>query len=263
MKYGADADQITTAGDGKRAPEVDNRTKEGRFMNRRVVLTVTDQSGKLIKEGGINDILKALQAIQDSLKKQEECCAQILKRLDKLDDILAAMKNLQGENDKLQGQLNDLRNQHNALQRPGGRAAEAADLGETQTIAHTEAIGAVDEAQRRNKKFSLLGMNIGPTFGPRPHRRLHVQRPRASTSRPSAATAQRAVQAQGEFMYYPGRKEGQFDIGLVNRLEARAGWRLRQLQVPRDEGSTSRAGAWPRRRFCWITCSMAAASARS
>ena len=42
MKYGADADQITTSGDGKRAPEVDNKTKEGRFMNRRVVLTVTD-----------------------------------------------------------------------------------------------------------------------------------------------------------------------------------------------------------------------------
>ncbi len=34
-------------------------------------------------------------------KKQQECCDQILKRLDKLDDILAAMKNMQGENDKL------------------------------------------------------------------------------------------------------------------------------------------------------------------
>src|SRR5689334_7566634 len=85
VKYGANADQITTAGDGKRAPEVDNRTKEGRFMNRRVVLTVTDASGAKISEGGIGDVLKTLQAIQDSLKRQEECCAQILKRLDKLD----------------------------------------------------------------------------------------------------------------------------------------------------------------------------------
>src|SRR5580765_348940 len=42
VKYGAGADQITTAGDGKRQPEVDNNTKEGRFMNRRVVLTATD-----------------------------------------------------------------------------------------------------------------------------------------------------------------------------------------------------------------------------
>src|ERR1044071_5748851 len=66
VKYGASADQITTSGDGKRAPEVDNRTKEGRFMNRRVVLTVTDASGAKISEGGIGDVLKTLQAIQDS-----------------------------------------------------------------------------------------------------------------------------------------------------------------------------------------------------
>ena len=92
VKYGAADSQISTAGDGKRAPEVDNKSKEGRFMNRRVVLTVTDASGKVIKEGGINDVL---QALQDFMKKQEECCQQILKRLDKLDDILASLKNLQ------------------------------------------------------------------------------------------------------------------------------------------------------------------------
>src|ERR1051326_3847169 len=39
VRYGAQDSQITTAGDGKRVPEVDNKTKEGRFMNRRVVLT--------------------------------------------------------------------------------------------------------------------------------------------------------------------------------------------------------------------------------
>ena len=48
-------------------------------------------------------------------KQQADCCEQILKRLDKLDDILAALKDLQGENDNLKAQLNDLRNQHNAL----------------------------------------------------------------------------------------------------------------------------------------------------
>src|SRR6185437_10548464 len=39
VKYGASADQISTAGNGKNDPLVNNRTKEGRFMNRRVVLT--------------------------------------------------------------------------------------------------------------------------------------------------------------------------------------------------------------------------------
>jgi hypothetical protein len=28
-----------------------------------------------------------------------------------------------------------------------------------------------------------------------------------------------AVQAEGEYMYYPGQQEGQFDIGLVNRWD--------------------------------------------
>src|SRR5450432_449528 len=76
VKYGVADNQVAAAGDGKRAPEVDNKTKEGRFMNRRVVLTVTDGNGKLIKEGGIGDILKTLN-LPDILKKQQECCDQI------------------------------------------------------------------------------------------------------------------------------------------------------------------------------------------
>jgi len=166
VKYGASDSQISTAGDGKRAPEVDNRTKEGRFMNRRVVLTVTDGQGKVIKEGGINDVLNALQ---DFMKKQEECCAQILKRLDKLDDILAALKGLQGENDQLKAEFNDLRNQHNMMKDQIDKLPKPLTAQQTTDIAHTEAEGAakgaLEEAQRRNKKFSLLGLNIGPTFG--------------------------------------------------------------------------------------------------
>ncbi len=216
VKYGAADNQITTSGDGKRAPEVDNRTKEGRFMNRRVVLTVTDGSGKLIKEGGIGDVLNALQ---DFMKKQEECCAQILKRLDKLDDILAALKNLQGENDKLQGELNDLRNQHNMLRDQVAALPKPLSEQQTQNIAHTEAIGAVDEAQRRNKKFMTVGVNIGPTFGASRTGDFTVSG-RGQFFSPFGGDGLSAVQAQGEFMYYPGRKEGQFDIGLIHRWGA-------------------------------------------
>ena len=85
-------------------------------MNRRVVLTVTDGQGNVIKEGGISDVLKALNNIQDMLKQQADCCAQILKRLDKLDDILAAIKTLQGDNDRLKTELADLRNKQNQLE---------------------------------------------------------------------------------------------------------------------------------------------------
>ena len=97
----------------------------------------------MIKEGGISDILKALQTIQDFLKRQEECCAQILKRLDKLDDILAALKTLQGDNDQPEERswptcatsTMQLRDQVAGLPKPLTEQ-------QTQNIAHTEAIGA-------------------------------------------------------------------------------------------------------------------------
>src|SRR6478672_6697136 len=93
VRYGAADNQLTTAGDGKRSPEVDNKTKEGRFMNRRVVLTVTDGQGKIVKEGGISDVLPPMiDRFAELMKKQQECCDAILKKLDKLDDILAGMR---------------------------------------------------------------------------------------------------------------------------------------------------------------------------
>ncbi|PWU01795.1 MAG: hypothetical protein C5B51_21985 [Terriglobia bacterium] len=219
IKYGVNADQITTAGNGKASPEVNNNTKEGRFINRRVVLTVTNAQGAVVKEGGISDILKA---IQDLAAKQEECCNQILRRLDKLDDILAALKNMQGENDKLRGELADLRNQHNMLRDQVAGLPKPLTGPETTQIARTEATtaanNALEEAQRRNKKFSIVGLNVGPSWGPNRFGNGDVTvSGSARFFSPFGGDGTRAVQAQGEYMYYPGRQEGQFDIGLVNR----------------------------------------------
>ena len=217
VKYGVADNQITTAGDGKRAPEVDNKTKEGRFMNRRVVLAVTDGAGRLIKEGGIGEIIKAINDKLDSMaKKQEDCCAQILKRLDKLDEILAQLTNLKGENDKLRGEVGDLRNQQNALKDQVNNLPKPLSASQTQDIAHTEAIGAVDEGQKRNKKFSIVGVNIGPTAGGGRTGSFNFNG-RGAFFSPFGGEGTRAVQAQGEYSYYSGRQEGQFDIGLVNR----------------------------------------------
>lgn len=217
VKYGVADNQIATAGDGKRMPEVDNKTKEGRFMNRRVFLALTDGSGRLVKEGGVGDIIKAINDKLDSMaKKQEECCAQILKRLDKLDDILAQLKNLQGENDKMRGEVGDLRNQQTALKDQVNNLPKPLSASQTQDIAHTEAIGAVDEGQKRNKKFSIVGINIGPTFGGGRTGDFNFNG-RAQYFSPFGGDGTRAVQAQGEYSYYSGRQEGQFDIGLVNR----------------------------------------------
>ena len=215
VKYGASADQIATSGEGKRTPEVDNKTKEGRFMNRRVRLEVRDGSGKLIKEGGIGDVLNALN---DFMKKQEECCAQILKRLDKLDDILAALKGLQGENDSLKSQLNDLRNQHNQLRDQVAGLPKPLNEQQTQNIAHTEAMGALDEAQKRNQKFSNVGVTVGPNMGPGRVGNANVMAHGQFFS-PFGGSGTQAVQAQGEYIYNSGSsQEGQFDIGLVDRI---------------------------------------------
>jgi archaellum component FlaC len=224
VKYGAVAGQITTAGEGKQNPEVDNKTKEGRFINRRVVLTVTDGSGKLIKEGGINDVIQALDqrlnGIQDMLKKQEDCCNQILKRLDKLDDILAALKDLKGENDRLQTEVNDLRNQHNQLRDQVAGLPKPLSEQQAQTItrdvARTEAAHAAEESEKHNRKFSLLGLNVGPTYGGGRTGAGNFSG-RGQFFSPFGGDGTHAVQAQGEYLYYPGRQEGQFDIGLVNR----------------------------------------------
>jgi hypothetical protein len=221
-KYGVAENQIATAGDGKRVPEVDNKTKEGRFMNRRVVLTLTDGKGRLIKEGSIGDVIQAgdkKDGLATSARKPEDCCDQILKKLDKLDDILAQLKNLQGENDKLRGEMGDLRNQQNALKDQLNGIPKPLTASQTQEIAHTEAIGAVDEGQKRNKKFSTVGVNIGPTFGGGRTGDLNINGHGRFFS-PFGGDGTRAIQAQGEYSYYSGRQEGQFDIGLVNRWKS-------------------------------------------
>ena len=59
-KYGANPRSGDRAGEGKRQPEVDNKTKEGRFINRRVALRVTDGQGRLVKDGGIREVSAGL-----------------------------------------------------------------------------------------------------------------------------------------------------------------------------------------------------------
>jgi hypothetical protein len=215
VKYGAGADQVTTAGDGKKDPEVDNKTKEGRFMNRRVVMTVTDGQGKIVAAGGCTEVMPTLA---DLLKKQEECCSNILKRLDKLDDILAALRDLKGENDRLKGQVAELQNQEKSLEDKVNGTPKPLTKAETTAIAEQAGTDALNEAQNRNKKFSLLGLDIGPTLGNRPNGDVTIQG-RGQFFSPFGGSGTHAVQAEAEYLRYPGEQEGQFDIGLVNRWD--------------------------------------------
>ena len=215
VKYGASADQVTVSGEGKKAPEVPNTTKEGRFMNRRVVMTVTDGQGKVVAAGGASEVLPELQKL---LQKQEECCSEILKRLDKLDDILAALRDLKGENDRLKGQVAELQNQEKALEDKVNGMPKPITKEEAATVAQAAGTHAVEEARKHNQKFSLLGLDIGPTLGNRPDGDVTVHGSGRFFS-PFGESGTHAVQAQGEYIRYPGDQEGQFDIGLVNRWD--------------------------------------------
>src|SRR5258706_11514009 len=134
-KYGVGAAQISVSGQGKRTPEVPNTTKEGRFINRRVVLTVTDANGKIIAAGSGPEVVTALD---DRLKKLEDCCSAILKKLDKLDDILAAIRDLKAENDRLKADVAGLKQGESKIQKEVTEIPRPLTADQASQIARTE-----------------------------------------------------------------------------------------------------------------------------
>src|SRR5438034_4919240 len=140
-KYGAGAGQVAVSGQGKRTPEVPNTTKEGRFINRRVVLTVTDATGKIIAAGTGPEVVNALD---DRLKKLEDCCNAILKKLDKLDDILAAIRDLKAENDRLKADVAGLKAGEAQTTKQVAEIPRPLTAEQTQAIANAAANKAID-----------------------------------------------------------------------------------------------------------------------
>jgi hypothetical protein len=200
-KYGVGAGQISVSGQGKRVPEVPNTTKEGRFINRRVVLTVTDANGNIIAAGSGPEVVNTLD---DRLKKLEDCCNQILKKLDKLDDILAAIRDLKAENDRLKTDVAALKN------RPEPPTPQPMPMPTPPPVV---------AAKPERPKYTTLAVNAGPT--------TYGGLTFTGTGRFFAPIGEtHAVQAQGEYMYHgggasrvEGRQEGQFDLGLVSRFD--------------------------------------------
>ena len=149
-------------------------------------------------------------------KQQADCCAQILKRLDKLDDILAALKGLQGDNDRLKSELEDTRNQLNSLKDQVNGNKPAAVVVPTAS----EIADKVEEAAKaRMNGLSNVGINVGPAFGAGRPNDSHVSATaHAMFFQPFGREQNYAVQAQGQYNYFPGFQEGQFDLGLIDRV---------------------------------------------
>lgn len=202
VKYGASAGQITTGTRGKVDPKypgqkpVFTKTDEARWMNRRVVLTVMDESGKVIGAGGPGEAIRAMEP-----KGMTDCCTEVLKRLDKLDDIARLLKDLADQNAQLRKELDDLKNSQAVLQSKVNQPPPAP--------APAPAPPAVKS--KEGEKFQLLGINVGADQDG------HVSA--SGKGRFFGVFGEHyALQAQGEYIYTRGDKEGQFDIGLVDRV---------------------------------------------
>ena len=219
VKYGARTNQIETITRGKAAPKVPDPnpklkpTDEIRYMNRRVVLTVTDEQGRTVGAGGAGDAIRAIaNATPPPAAGVADCCSEVLKRLDKLDDIAKLLKDLADQNAALRKDLDGLRQNQQAME---ARLNQPAPQPPAPPSA-TEVANAVKTQLDAEKtpKFQLLSANVGAdgnggvTF--------------TGKGRYFDTIGTRfGFEAQGEYYYVRGQAEGQADFGLVDRLGKR------------------------------------------
>ncbi len=216
VKYGARTGQIETISRGKAAPKVPNPnpvyspTDVIRFMNRRVVLTVTDEQGRTIGAGGPGDAIRAItNAAPAQTAGVADCCSEVLKRLDKLDDIAKMLKDLADQNAALRKDLDAMQQNQKALEARLNQPAPQPPAPPSATEVATAVKSQLDA--EKTPKFQLLGANVGAdgnggvTFTGR--------------GRFFDTIGTRfGFEAQGEYYYVKGQREGQADFGLVDRL---------------------------------------------
>ena len=201
LKYGARDSQISVVSRGEGVPKVSNETDEGRWMNRRVTMDVTDGEGRRIADGGVREAIESIEKAGMS----EDCCNEILDRLSKLDEILDLLKDLKDENEALKGDVEELK----------AKAAEPPQYPEPPSPAEVaSAVRQEVEDYERTKpqnKYATFNVNAGPSSD---SGNLSV----TGQGRVFVPFAKRhAIQSQGEYLHYFGRDEGQVDLGLVSR----------------------------------------------
>ena len=213
VKYGASANQITTATRGKadqKYPGYKNgysKTDVARWMNRRVVLTVTDEQGRTVSDGGAREAIQAIQPQPPSQpgRGPQDCCGDILKRLDKLDDIAKALQQLVDQNAALRKEVDNLKNQQATLDSRVSGMPKPLTEQETGQVVEKKLEAA------RDPRFSLLGVNAGVD-----DRRNITFSGKGRYFAPFKEHF--AFQAQGEYLYFKTQREGQLDFGLVDRI---------------------------------------------
>lgn len=210
VKYGARVSQIEIGTRGKADPKYPGqkstyaKTDEARWMNRRVVLTVTDAQGRTVSAGSPGDAIRSMEPVKPA-PSMADCCSEVLRRLDKLDEIARMLKDLGDQNAALRHEIDGLKQAQQVLEskanQPMPKPPSSSEV----------ATAVADEMEKRNPRFQLLGVNVGAdqngdvTF--------------TGKGRFFAPFGKHfALQAQGEYLYFKSQKEGQIDFGLVDRM---------------------------------------------
>jgi len=242
--YGATAAQIQIAANGEKNPEVPGRGPNQRFVNRRVTITVTAPDGTQIGDGSLPD---AVIEFQNYVRGQLNKIDAILSQLHDLEDQVKA---LQGDTGSLKQSAQTLQQSATAIQQDTGAihnetrelVGRPAPLTADQTtqIARAEATRAADyaltQSALRNRKYSLIGFDAGPTFA---NGSKYVTGKTGIISADvfgkalipfgNGKTAEEpgthGLQVEGNWVYFrkhedfrDGRNDGIFNIGLVNRF---------------------------------------------
>ena len=208
-KYGARADQIEIGAQGEQRPKADNALGTGRWMNRRVEITVTDREGRVISDQGVQE---AIGSIGKQVESKEACCDGILQEMKKLDQILTALEELKAQYRSLKEEHQSLKADFDKLQQAQqGLEIEVAAAPEPVTESRVRQI-IVEDTPKPVERFARYTLMAGPTS---PDGNLTV----GAQGQVFLPFGERhALQAQGDFMRNFRRNEGQFDLGIVNRL---------------------------------------------
>lgn len=236
QKYGATAGQIQVRGDGKTNLEVTDRNTNARFMNRRVVVTVTAPNGQVIGDGSLTAAVNEFEVYARA-------------QLGKIDGILAELQRLETEvralnTAEIKTDTTAIRQDTAAIRQdtagiPAIKQDTAALLqrpspltdARTTEIAQAAANYALTQSALRNRKYSLVGFDIGPTFmsGRLGNYSLDVFGkgliPFGNGKTPEE-NGTHGLQVEGDYVYVnknthvpDGLSDGIFNIGLVNRFD--------------------------------------------
>ena len=176
QKYGASPGQLQTRGEGKKNLQDPANNRNAMFVNRRVAITVTAPNGAVIGDGSITSAIEEFVTYSRAqLGKLDGKLDSLLTQLQQLEAQVRALNtaDIKQDTTAIRQDTASIKQDTTAIRQDTGTLVQrptplTAD--QTTTIANAAGQKAADYALResalRNRKYSLIGFDVGPTFGP-------------------------------------------------------------------------------------------------